>query len=194
MLCFLNSYATMLTPGWLRKLYGHATQPGVGAAGATGSWESFYTNYLLRVTELGPPTSPTARATHLARLWRLRRYRAHFRPAPNPHLRSNAFMIERSRWLALSHSSLKTKWSTWLFESGKAGMTPQLAAQGLEVVVVGRNGRGYSRDEWPASGTFRSGDQANLLVADNRTRQYAEAGEEGRRHLSRLAWGAAKMG
>lgn len=188
-LCFLNSYSTLLGPGWLRKLYEHVTQPGVAAAGATGSWESFYTNYLLRMEEVGQPRSLTAWVKHLNRLRKLRRYRANFRPAPNPHLRSNAFMVERSRWLALVPGSLRTKWSTWRFESGKRGMTPQLTAQGLKVVVVGRDGRGYPQDEWLQSGTYRRADQANLLVADNRTRQYAEAGEEARRYMSRIAWG-----
>ena len=188
-LCFLNSHATVLVPGWLRMLYENVTRPGVAAAGATASWESFYTNYLRRMDEVGPPKSPAAWAKHLNRLRKLRSYKANFHPAPNPHLRSNAFIVERARWLALTPGSLRTKWSSWLFESGKKGLTPQLTAQGMEVVVVGRDGRGYSQQEWPQSRTFRSGDQANLLVADNRTRQYAEADEELKQYLRELAWG-----
>jgi len=188
-ICFLNSYSTLLTPGWLRKLHENLTRPGVAAAGATGSWESFYTNYLLRMEEVGQPRTLAGWVKHLNRLRKLHRYKANFRPAPNPHLRSNAFMIERARWLALMPGSLRTKWSTWLFESGKRGLTPQLTARGLEVVVVGRDGRGYRQDEWQESGTYRRADQANLLVADNRTRQYAEAGEDARRYMSRIAWG-----
>ena len=188
-LCFLNSYSSVLAAGWLRKLHENVTQPGVAAAGATGSWESFYTNYKLRIAEVGQPGSPIGWVKHLNRLRKLRRYRANFSPAPNPHLRSNAFMIERSRWLALVPGSLRTKWSTWLFESGKRGLTPQLTAQGLEVVVVGRDGRGYTPDLWPQSGTFRKDEQANLLIADNRTRQYAEAADAARSYMSRIAWG-----
>jgi hypothetical protein len=187
--CFLNSYATLLAPGWLRNLYEHVQRPGVAAAGATGSWESFYTSYLIRMEAVGPPSSLPGWAKHLNRLRKLRRYKANFPPAPNPHLRSNAFIIERSRWLALARGSLRSKWSTWLFESGKRGITRQLKAQGLDVVVIGRDGRAYSPDEWSRSMTFRQGDQPNLLVADNRTRQYAAAGEEERRHMRRIAWG-----
>ncbi len=188
-LCFLNSHSTLLVHGWLGKLYEHIMRPSVVAAGATGSWESFYTNYLIRIEEVGPPNSLSDWAKHVNRLRKLRSYKANFNPAPNPHLRSNAFIIERSRWLALSAGSLRTKWSSWLLESGKRGWTPQLTAQGLDVVVVGRDGRGYTRDEWPQSNTFRKGDQANLLVADNRTRQYEEAGDEARGYMSRIAWG-----
>jgi len=36
-LCFLNSHATVLAAGWLRRLYENVTQPGVAAAGSTGS-------------------------------------------------------------------------------------------------------------------------------------------------------------
>jgi hypothetical protein len=68
-------------------------------------------------------------------------------------------------------------------------LTTQLTAQGLEVVVVGRDGRGYSANEWPNSKTFRSAEQGNLLVADNRTRQYADADEELKQYLRELAWG-----
>jgi hypothetical protein len=188
-LCFLNSHATVLAAGWLRRLYENVTQPGVAAAGSTGSWESFYTNYLRRIEEVGPPKSLTDRAKHLNRLRKLRSYKANFHPVPNPHLRSNAFIVERARWLALTPGSLRTKWSSWLFESGKRGLTPQLTEQGQEVVVVGRDGRGYPQKDWPQSKTFRSGDQGNLLVADNRTRQYAEADEELRQYLRELAWG-----
>jgi hypothetical protein len=119
----------------------------------------------------------------------LRRYESNFRPAPNPHLRSNAFMLERSRWLSLRPASLRTKWATWLFESGKRGLTPRLTAQGLEVLVVGRDGRGYRSGEWDQSKTFRKGDQVNLLVSDNRTRQYDEAPDDMKRYMRRLAWG-----
>lgn len=188
-LCFVNSYSTLLVSGWLRMLHENVARPGVAAAGATGSWESFYTNYLLRMEEVGQPKSLPDWVKHLNRLRKLRRYKANFRPAPNPHLRSNAFIIERTRWLGLSPGSLRTKWATWLFESGRRGMTPQLTAQDLEVVVVGRDGRGYTRDAWPQSNTFRKADQPNLLVADNRTRQYAEAGEEAKRYMRRIAWG-----
>ncbi len=189
-LCFINSYSTLLADGWLRTLHDRAIQPGVGAVGATGSWESFYSNYRRRLADLGPPASLMDQIKHLNRLRKLRRYRTNFDPAPNPHLRSNAFMIERSRWLGLQRSELKTKWQTWLFESGKRGMTAQLGASELEVYVVGRDGRSYPKDSWPESGTFRLGRQDNLLVSDNRTRQYDKADDAGKQYLRELAWGA----
>ena len=48
--CFLNSYSTILADDWLAKLDGALT-PGVGIAGATGSWNSVHSSalYLLRL-------------------------------------------------------------------------------------------------------------------------------------------------
>ncbi len=191
-LCFMNSYSTVLADDWLRTLHQHVVQPGVGAAGATGSWESFYSNYHRRLNVLGRPSSLIEWAKHLNRLRKLHRYRANFDPAPNPHLRSNAFIIERSLWLGLERSSLHTKWQTWLFESGKRSLTAQLAADGLNVFVVGRDGSAYATADWAESGTFRAGDQRNLLIGDNRTREYEEGDPGKRAMLSRLAWGVAR--
>jgi hypothetical protein len=69
-------------------------------------------------------------------------------------------------------------------------MTRQLWARGLQTLVVGRDRRALPPQRWAESATFRSGGQANLLVADNRTRQWDAADPAERAHLSRLAWGA----
>jgi hypothetical protein len=187
--CFLNSYSELLAAGWLAKLLEPMRQAGVGASGATGSWESVYTAYLKRIASVGRPRSPLGWAKHLMRLRKLGRYRAEFDPLPNPHLRSNAFVIERARWLGLRRPALRTKWETLQFENGKQSMSRQLQGAGLELYVVGRDGTRYASDQWPMSRTFRMGNQENLLVADNRTRQYEKADEESRRHMREIAWG-----
>lgn len=190
-MCFINSYSTLLARDWLSVLHRHVAEPGVGAVGATGSWESFYTNYLRRFKALGRRFSPGDWARYMGRSVRLARYRADFNPAPNPHLRSNAFMIERARWLGLERSALRTKRQTWVFESGKRGMTAQLLAAALQIQVVGRDGQAYATDRWHESRTFRLDGQENLLVADNRTRQYEEADDATRRFMTEIAWGKA---
>ena len=42
--------------------------------------------------------------------------------------------------------------------------THQILQRGLHPVVVGRDGRAYDIDGWPASATYRAGGQQNLLV------------------------------
>ena len=91
--------------------------------------------------------------------------------------------------MKMNTASVVRKWDAWRFESGRESMTRRLESHGLNVLVVGRDGVAYRKDDWANSFTFRSGGQANLLVADNRTRQYADAGNEDRRRLNTLAWG-----
>lgn len=167
-LFFCNSNSELLAGGWLATMLGHARRPGIGLVGATASYESFY-------SAAAPWEKP------------LRRLR--FDPFPNPHVRTNGFLLSRELMLSLDWPKVRRKHSAWALESGRRSVTRQIAGRGLEPVVVGRDGAAYERDRWPESATFRSGDQSNLLVADNRTRRYDEAPPDERRMLAELAWG-----
>jgi hypothetical protein len=160
-LCFLNSHSQLLAPGWLASFDAHLQDAGI--VGATGSYE--------RPHSLLP--------------WRRRRWPAF----PNVHLRSNAFMLRRDLMRSLRWPEVVEKHEAWALESGKAGLTAQVLDQGLRALVVGRDGEAYEPERWPESATFRSGGQANLLVSDNRTRQWEEADAAERERLSRLTWG-----
>ena len=166
--CFVNSYSRVIADTWLASMARHLAEDDVGLAGATGSWES-----------------PLSAAILPLRLLRAGRYPAF----PNPHIRTNAFMLERRRLLDLRWPEITRKSEAYELESGNEGMTRQIEAQGLRAVVVGRDGRAYDRDGWRESRTFRAGEQDNLLVEDNRTQQYDEARGGARRKLARMAWG-----
>jgi hypothetical protein len=122
-----------------------------------------------------------------------RRWRAlppdDYDPFPNPHLRTNAFMMRRETMLGLRRWEMREKSDAHRFESGKDGMTKQLLRAGLKVLVVGRDGRAYEHEEWPRSGTFAQGEQTNLLVSDNLTRTYDVADALTRALMSRGSWG-----
>ncbi|MGZ4245991.1 MAG: hypothetical protein ACXVSE_17015 [Solirubrobacteraceae bacterium] len=167
-ICFVNSHSRVLADGWLASMARCLAEDGVGLVGATGSWES-----------------PLSGAILPLRLRRAGRYPAF----PNPHIRTNAFMLERRRLLDIRWPEITSKGQAYELESGNDGITRQIEAQGLRAVVVGRDGRAYDRDRWRESRTFRAGEQDNLLVEDNRTRQYEEAQGRWRRKLARLAWG-----
>ena len=189
--CFLNSHSVILAPDWLALMYEHATDSGVGAVGATGSWESFYTDYRRGLPDL-VGFSPLILARRVRRSLKLAILSSAFDPFPNPHLRTNAFVMSRDTISKLNIGRMRTKMDVSRFESGKHGMTRQLARSGHDVLVVGRDGKAYEQSEWLDSHTFRSGDQANLLVGDNRTRQYSAADPKSRAWLAQLAWGAAE--
>jgi hypothetical protein len=110
-------------------------------------------------------------------------------PFPNVHLRTNAFMIAPSVLLRIDPGRLTAKEDGNRFEAGPNNMTRQLTAMGLVPLVIDRAGRAFRSEEWPQSRTFRTGHQEGLLVADNRTHEYAVAGAKKRRKLVRLAWG-----
>ncbi len=167
---FCNSYSQILADGWLRMLDTRRREPGVGMVAATGSWESQLT--------------PAPLALKLLR-WR------RFGPFPNPHLRTNAFMVGSELASSLRWPPIRRKSGAWALEGGRTSLSRQVADQGKRILVVGRDGRGYEPGDWPASRTFRSGGQENLLIADNRTRDYAEADVATRRRLAELAWGSA---
>ncbi len=209
-LCFLNSFSEPVHPGWLGLLDAALDDPGVGAAGSTGSWESGLSYHLFA---LGFPTAyanalPGREAAHIA-LHEVAGvpYRGPARHAarvllslltdgfwqssfPAAHLRTNAFLIDRALLLSLRTGDLGGKRAAYRLESGRRGMTAQLAARGRPAVVVGRDGRGYRWRDWPGSETFWRAEQSNLLVSDNQTRRYDAASEEQRAVMSAIAWGS----
>jgi hypothetical protein len=163
--CFLNTVTTVLVAGWLERLERALLAPGVGMVGATGSYES------PNAVRPGP----------------LRRLRPGFEPFPNPHLRTNGFAMERQLILELDWDADLSREETVMLEGGHHSLTRQVRERGLETLVVGRDGT-HPPQRWRESATFRSGKQANLLLADNRTRHYQEAGPLVRRGLAWLAW------
>jgi hypothetical protein len=110
---------------------------------------------------------------------------------PNPHIRTNAFMMERQVFLEALPQSITTKKESYLFESGPAGLTQQVLRRGKTVMVVGCDGQAYGVDEWANSGTFRQGDQGNLLVHDNQTRAFEDLNSEEKRAFAEMTWGKA---
>ncbi len=178
-LCFLNSYATIAAGDWLAYFQRALAQPGVGMVAASGSGES------QAEWVRGP------RRHWLYQLARLHAARADYPRFPNPHLRTSAFMLSRELALELELQEVADKRDAYLMESGQEGITRRLAQRELHGVVVGRDGSSYDVPQWPASCTFRSGEQENLLIADNRTRDYERASARLRRRLARDSWGDA---
>lgn len=170
-LCFLNSHSELLAEGWLETLHRRLAAPKVGLVGATGSYEQ-------------SASSPVGRIVNRRRLTRF----------PNPHIRTSSFMISRELMLDLDWGEVRKKAAAWQLENGPQSITRQVWQRGLKALVVGKDGEAYPQERWYESRTFRSGDQENLLVADNRTREYEEADPVTRRWLAELAWGRDAVG
>lgn len=154
--CCLNSYSKILADDWLLKLHKAASQPDVGIAGCTGSYESFNSRL--------------------------------FPKFPNPHIRTNAFMMRGSLMRRVWPRFIISKTHEHYVESGYGGITRKIRAMNLEAVVVDRDGNAFS-ENWDQSETFRMGHQRNLLIADNRTDDYELATAKRREQLELRAWG-----
>jgi hypothetical protein len=210
--CVLNSYSRVRADGWLAMLDAALSQPGVGLAGASGSWASqgSYARF-----QLGLP-SPYRRvygdrAQTVRQFQELEGARSgrrslglrgafdtgrkllgdavRFPPFPAPHVRTNAFMGRRELLSGLLSSPVRSKVDAYRLESGPASMTCRVREMGLDAVVVDREGRAFLPQEWARSGTFWQGEQGPLLIADNQSELYQRADPRTRLLLSRLAWG-----
>jgi hypothetical protein len=109
---------------------------------------------------------------------------------PNFHVRTSAFLMTERVLRDLHVGPLRSKHDAHEFEHGGHGLTRQILAMGLEPYVVGRDGRGWRKEEWPDSATFFSHEQENLLVSDNWTDMYSNADSTSRGLLAQLAWGS----
>ncbi|MFP3556263.1 hypothetical protein SB861_36945 [Paraburkholderia sp. SIMBA_049] len=108
---------------------------------------------------------------------------------PNPHVRSNGFILKRADFLRFVVQP--TKKSTYGFESGPDGLSQTLAREGKRLTMVDRNGRYFDQEEWPHARCFRSGNQENLLIADNQTRAYDGLSAPERATHLMMSWGDA---
>jgi len=194
--CFLNSYSEPLYRGWLALLYRHASRPEVGLVGVTGSYQSLYSdaefeNYIYTRTLVYARTlRPFKRVLIRAALTYIRFTRfPFFASFPNPHVRTNGFMLPTSVLLRVRAGKMRCKMDAYRFESGRQGLTPQVLRMGRKPVVVGADGAGYDIEDWYKSNTFRRANQENLLIADNQTRAYADGDLKLKVSCSHHAWG-----
>jgi hypothetical protein len=186
-LCFLNTHTEVLAQNWLRYMHRWAAIEGVGLVGATGSYESPYTDALGERSkhQLWLRRQLSAMKRPLRLWWR----RICYPPFPNPHLRTNAFLLTWDLMKEVWPRRIYTKQAAFRFESGVNSLTDRVRQRGLKVLVVGRDGEGYDIERWPDSNTFRSGHHRNLLVADNRVRGFEAADPAEKLYLARMAWG-----
>ncbi len=112
---------------------------------------------------------------------------------PNPHIRTNMFMIEREHLLNLGMPDVKTKEDAYAFESGKNGLSNRILAAGSDLAVVDAEGRVIRLNQWKENNTFRFGDQGLLLASDNHCENYFKADEFHRNTLTMMSWGQSRV-
>lgn len=201
--CFFNSHSNICSNDWLLKLNLALDQKNVGLVGATGSFYSFFSDHINRLPQQ-PLLEFNTRQTLLrsilkTSIWSLAWlnqffcyvlvYSIRFDKFPNPHLRTNGMMAKREVLAKVSFGHIKNKSDAYRFESGKNSLTKQVLRMGLQVVIVGKNGQFFSVDDWAVSHTFWQGNQNNLLISDNQTRNYDSLSIEEKKTFAQYAWG-----
>lgn len=216
-LLFLNTFSHLVADDWLACLDRASRPEGVGIVGATGSWTSNASIYnqaarvflrrlrqYLQYWKVNSNDTGTQTNAYPNRQVSLRniaplakKYIAaqiNYPKFPNPHIRTNAFIIRRQLFLALKFPSFRRKAQAYLFESGGSSMTRQIGRQGLNVLIAGRGGATYSPREWDSSKILWQSEQENLLIADNQTDDYAHGSAQRRKFLHAMAWIDPRLG
>jgi hypothetical protein len=190
-LLFLNTYSRILHHKWLNRYMLTMMLPGVGMVGATGSWQSIYSDVFIGNRLPWNFRQPFFKNFEKYKLflkaffyWRIL-----FKSFPNPHIRTNAFFVDREHFLKMKYREIPTKFKAYQYESGRKSITNHFLKTGYKVKVVDKDGTSYEIKDWKKSNTFRRGDQENLLIADNQTDLYSKSTEDERRQLSVYAWG-----
>jgi hypothetical protein len=211
--CFVNSFTTARTPGWLGLLETALAFPDAGLAGATGSWASHW-SWLRFNLGLSTPY----RAAFPSRTWAqkqvqrltpdprrvltpvwirhligtaqvLRFFVGRFGPFPAAHVRTNGFLIERELMCSLERTPIARKYDAFVVEAGHKSVTHQIELLGLRPLLAGADGLVYDVPDWAKSGVFWQRSQENVLLEDNQTRAYEDSDLDLRTYFSRFAWG-----
>jgi hypothetical protein len=186
-ICFFNSWSEILADDWLAKLHYWVTEGGGDMAGATGSWGRIGSTYWLN-----QPYQDCVKV--VKKFMGINQYKRMIPTGkpfiPNPHLRTTAFIIRRNLFIEVTKDyCIKTKNDTYRCENSSDGISQRILNKEGKLFIVGKDGDGYSIDQWNRSGTFFQGEQSNLLVADNKTRLYDNANADEKLALTMSAWG-----
>lgn len=186
--CFINSKTELNADKWLKKLTDQHQKCPNGIAGATGSWQSLASDAL--------QYKPSTRPVFLMNIRRVLGYiwlRRKFPKFPNPHLRTNVFVVSRGVFLSLNFGNIGSKNDTWKLESGRNSISRQIQARDGELIIVDSEGKSYRPESWASSDTFWQDDQQGLLAKDRQTRIYEEANQAERAAMKAEAWQKPKL-
>ena len=181
--CFINSKTELNADKWLKMLTDEQDKHPHGIAGSTGSWQSLASDALKYGPHKRPAVVMNVRRV-LGYLWLRRK----FPKFPNPHIRTNVFVVSRDIFLSLNFGNIGSKDDTWKLESGQSSISRQIKARGGELLVVDSQGRSYRPESWAGSGTFWQDSQQGLLAKDRQTRIYEQAKQTERSAMTAEAW------
>ena len=174
---FFNCHSYPVVDNWLKKFYDNFGYKVVLAP--TGSFQSLtssclngmYFNNFIKSFYYG--------------ILNLR----YFKLFPNPHIRSNCYMISAKDYINLDLNVCNYKVDTWKNESGRNGMTQQLLKKGYKIYVINKKGEKIKMHEWKKSETYAYKNQSQLIIEDKHTREYNKLDKRKKFFYSVNCWG-----
>jgi hypothetical protein len=184
--CFFNSFSEINSENWLLNFYKAINRESVGIVGASGSSGSIVPRIKTYRKDM-PFFKKLVRPLVVPFIRALRKNS--FKEFPKFHIRTNAFMAKKEVLQKIKFGTLKSKLDAYKLESGLNGITRQIELMGLRPLIVTKDGSVFEKNDWQASCTFWTKNQANLMVTDNQTRKYDVAKAHEKKSLELFAWG-----
>lgn len=189
-ICF-NTKSIILHENWLDIYQEHCNEK-LGIIAATASFQShlstvlneenWFYNFEKKLTENLKKYLLLLKANTV---WRF-----YYKKFPNPHVRTNAFLVNKAIFLSLDiKNPLTSKRKAYVLESGFYSITNQLLQKKLIVGIIDKNGKFFDVKNANLSNTFWKNNQEDLLIEDNQTALYRNASNSEKKELSLLAWG-----
>lgn len=188
---FLNTYSIIQAGHWLSNFVKnwHAD---TGMISASGSWQSYYSS-VFQIHKFSKSKKESWQQYFRKIKLFIKAFlywRFIFKPFPNPHLRTNAFFVNRTEFVGITNRfKIKNKFDAYSFESGRNGLSQLYLKRGKGIFVLDKYGVIHSMSDWNKSATFRISNQEALLVKDNQTNEYENADKLTKQFLSYLTWG-----
>lgn len=175
---FMNCHCRPLVNNWL-KLFENNYAEG-SLLGPAGSYESMVNSALK-----GKHTRSKLRSI----IYAISNF-IDFPIFPNPHIRSNCFMISANNFLDLEFNKnykFKKK-GTWINESGRKGMTNQLKKKKFDIYVINSDGHKFKEEKWYLSKTYALNQQSKLIIGDKFSSIYAKKSIEDQLSFQNHIW------
>jgi hypothetical protein len=180
LILFLNSFAKPKVSNWLRIFIENYHEKSiVGCHGVYASISSMFLKFQIKnITKF---KSIKYGLKHLL----------HCSLFPNPHIRTNGFLINSSDFLLLKvrRKNFDKKIETNYFESGRNSISAQLRKRGFDLYIVNSDNRRFLINEWPNSDTFALGTQSKLVIEDHRTAFYEKLSYKEKIKIQKIYWG-----
>ncbi|MFN8243101.1 MAG: hypothetical protein U0X40_03515 [Ferruginibacter sp.] len=191
-ICLLNTSSVIRAANWLELLFSPIRRnPQIALTGPSGSLESFYSttkrsNSLL--LKKGQNRREYFGKIKLI-VKNLLYWRFLFRPFPNFHIRTAAFLVEREIFLQYPQRSPQRKFQAYLIESGRNSLTNFVRKKQRLAFFVDKYGNLFDGANAFRSNVFRKQGQEDLLISDKQSEWFAAASPDEQKRLTQNAWG-----